>query len=445
MLVGIIDQASAYNGQVLVDGDAVTQRWNDDVDQLDEQCSSAVDMTHESDDDDLLDVACCTLSSNTRTQQLSPFRLVCRSKLGRLMLFIVSLLSVYLLYSSLTSNDALAEGAPPSANLSVSNRSRARAVLSALCDAYQANEVSGDICHRLCFDRDWTIVDLHESSKFVVTLRTGGQDIVLKSQYPRIEHFQQLDPRVSEEAFTDASLDLVNYTVRLGWPTQYKRHLIEAVWPKYKRTMHAPLSNADRRSLWALLSQDEYITFRVLPLSRVTPKIIGTCGHFYQVEHLIAFHMKGYYMNLKAKILVHLMGTLKLFDEFLNEPLQWCDVKFDNLGLAADYPKRFMVMDADMLYTKSRLDTILTSRICTVDSDCVFFDCASKCNNATGYCTQRTNNNVDVFCQKLVHQLFGKFWSKSNRYLAACHDTSISEEQRLANLRLAWSWNLSDV
>lgn len=55
-----------------------------------------------------------------------------------------------------------------------------------------------------------------------------------------------------------------------------------------------------------------------------------------------------------------------------------------------------MVMDADMLYTKSRLDTILTSRICTVDSDCVFFDCASKCNNATGYCTQRTNNNVDV-------------------------------------------------
>uniref|UniRef100_A0A0M3HPN5 C-type lectin domain-containing protein n=1 Tax=Ascaris lumbricoides TaxID=6252 RepID=A0A0M3HPN5_ASCLU len=58
--------SSAYNGQVLVDGDAVTQRWNDDVDQLDEQCSSAVDMTHESDDDDLLDVACCTLSSNTR-------------------------------------------------------------------------------------------------------------------------------------------------------------------------------------------------------------------------------------------------------------------------------------------------------------------------------------------------------------------------------------------
>ena len=46
-------------------------------------------------------------------------------------------------------------------------------------------------------------------------------------------------------------------------------------------------------------------------------------------------------MNLKAKILLHLVGTLKLFDEFLNEPLQFCDVKFENLGLSGDYPKRF--------------------------------------------------------------------------------------------------------
>lgn len=53
-------------------------------------------------------------------------------------------------------------------------------------------------------------------------------------------------------------------------------------------------------------------------------------------------------MGLKAKILVHLMGTLKLFFEFLNEPLQWCDVDFSNLGLSAAKPKRFVVLDAGM-------------------------------------------------------------------------------------------------
>ncbi|VDK87099.1 unnamed protein product [Onchocerca ochengi] len=213
----------------------------------------------------------------------------------------------------------------------------------------------------------------------------------------------------------------------------------------YVRKGRSSLSEADRRSLWALLSQDEYIIFRVLPLTRVTPKIIGTCGHFYQVETLVPFHMKGYYMNLKAKILLHLMGTLKLFDEFLNEPLQWCDIKFDNLGLAADYPKRFMVMDADMLYTKSRLKAVLTNRMCQQDTDCHYFDCYAKCKNDTGFCSDRTNSNLEVFCDKLIYQLYGKFWTKSNRYLAACRDTSVPFEERVAALRLLWSWNFSDV
>lgn len=49
-------------------------------------------------------------------------------------------------------------------------------------------------------------------------------------------------------------------------------------------------------------------------------------------------------MNLKAKILIHLMGTLKLFYTFFNESLQWCDVKFENLGLSAKYPKRLLFL-----------------------------------------------------------------------------------------------------
>jgi len=122
------------------------------------------------------------------------------------------------------------------------------------------------------------------------------------------------------------------------------------------------------------------------------------CGHSYQSEQLIPFRMKPYYLNLKAKILVHLMGTLKLFYEFLNEPLQWCDVKFENLGLSASYPKRFfsffslnlnnfnrfVMMDNDMLYTETKLNEILTSQSCLNDSDCGLFDCESRCNIESG-------------------------------------------------------------
>jgi hypothetical protein len=143
-------------------------------------------------------------------------------------------------------------------------------------------------------------------------------------------------------------------------------------------------------------------------------------------------------------------------------------------GLSAAKPKRFVVLDAgeldvfklesstisDMLYTESKLNSILEAKSCKVDEDCTFFDCTSKCNNATGQCGPRFNDNIDVFCQKLIGKLFGTYWSKSNRYLAACRklnsykwpdlnlnldDTSGNSSKRLADLRLVWSWSLSDI
>lgn len=124
---------------------------------------------------------------------------------------------------------------------------------------------------------------------------------------------------------------------------------------------------------------------------------MGTCGHFYGVEYVVPFKMDAMlYANIKSKILLHLMGTLKLFYDFLNEPLHWCDVKFDNFGLSADYPKRFMVMDADMVFTDSRMQHLMESLRCKSDADCQFFDCTATCIPATGHCSKRTNDNVDV-------------------------------------------------
>ncbi|MFH4981816.1 hypothetical protein AB6A40_008525 [Gnathostoma spinigerum] len=325
------------------------------------------------------------------------------------------------------------------------NRSEAESILRNLCKAYDEDRVSGDLCNRLCYHKEQNVIDYYRGNKVVIIISKGGQKMVLKSLHPYIDDFDELDPHVNEENFTDAMLETVNYNLRLGWPHHYKNHLVETVWPTYIRKHHQPLSEADRRSIWSLLNQDEFTTFRIIPLSRVTPKIVGTCGHFYQVEHLVPFKMKTYYKNLKAKILVHLMGTLKLLDIFLNEPLHWCDAKFDNLGLAAEYPKRFMIMDGDMLYTSSRLNSMLVKRMCKNDEDCNFFDCRSNCNNVTHHCTARTDTNLEVFCKKFVTTLFGDYWTASNRYLSACHQDKVPIEKRMNELRLVWAWSLSEV
>lgn len=38
-------------------------------------------------------------------------------------------------------------------------------MLSAMCAAYEKHRVSGDLCTRLCSDRDWTVIDYHERNK----------------------------------------------------------------------------------------------------------------------------------------------------------------------------------------------------------------------------------------------------------------------------------------
>lgn len=223
----------------------------------------------------------------------------------------------------------------------------------------------------------------------------SGQKLVLKSQYEFYTQFDQLPASLTESEYFDKIIEVTNYYLELGWPRNRIRHLLELIWPVYKRTRI--LSDADRRSLWTLINQEEYLTLSVLQSSKVFPKVTGSCGHFYAVEHLVPFKLDSIlYSNVKSKVLLHLMGTLKLFYDFLNEPLHWCDVKFDNFGLSADYPKRFMIMDADMIYTDTRMHALLHSLVCKTDDDCQFFDCVSTCDSKIGHCTNRTNDNVDV-------------------------------------------------
>ncbi|KJH45420.1 hypothetical protein DICVIV_08544 [Dictyocaulus viviparus] len=380
------------------------------------------------------------------------------------------ILLTYLTYIVLTSSHSVSiMGVKRLASgVQVNTTSRAIDILTELCNSFRAGLISGDLCNRLCYKQEWKVTDYYEGNKVVMILKDGGQTAVLKSKYPSMSDYMQYDKSLNYEKFSDTVLTLINDELHLGWPHHYKKHLMEILWPTLRRTPGEPVTEADRASLWALLQQSEFILFRILPLTRVTPKvtismhdnyeykilvtsyfekcvkIIGTCGHFYSTEALVAFKMKEYYMNLKGKILVHIMGTLKLFYEFINEPLQWCDVRFDNLGLSADYPKRFVLMDGDMVYTESGLRAAFLKRRCASDDDCTIGDCKARCSSNM-MCTDRTNSNLEVFCEKLVRKLFGHNHSSQNRYLLACQESSGNITQRLSDLRLTWSWNLSNV
>lgn len=82
-----------------------------------------------------------------------------------------------------------------------------------LCKAYAKQKVSGDLCNRLCYHKNWSILDIYEGSKIVITIKDGGQEVTLKSQQSYIDDFEHLDPRVNESLFFDA----VSFKFIISW------------------------------------------------------------------------------------------------------------------------------------------------------------------------------------------------------------------------------------
>jgi hypothetical protein len=115
---------------------------------------------------------------------------------------------------------------------------------------------SGDLCNRLCYYDEWDIADFYTSNKYVMLINFGGQKMVLKSLHSQFSHFDSLEANLTQSAFEDLVLNVVNRNLHVGWPSVYKKNLIELVWPPSTRT--TTMSAADRRSLWSLLQQVGY-------------------------------------------------------------------------------------------------------------------------------------------------------------------------------------------
>lgn len=66
-------------------------------------------------------------------------------------------------------------------------------------------------------------------------LKEGGQLAVLKSARATYDQFASPDLKISQDEFSDKVVDLVNQELKLGWPREFKRHLMETLWPTLLR------------------------------------------------------------------------------------------------------------------------------------------------------------------------------------------------------------------
>ena len=138
------------------------------------------------------------------------------------------------------------------------------------------------------------------------------------------------------------------------------------------------------------------------------PNVISTCGHVYAMEHapVVPTLMPPSWHKRTpepprwsevAAVALQILDLVDSLDHDLEEAVQFCDMKPDNIGLSSD--GAFKIIDIDSIFFLSDLEDFSSRTSCRTDRDCHFQYCLGKCNLITNTCEKRMiNNNLQRAC-----------------------------------------------
>ncbi|KOB72771.1 Uncharacterized protein OBRU01_11912 [Operophtera brumata] len=167
----------------------------------------------------------------------------------------------------------------------------------------------------------------------------------------------------------------------------------------------------EKRKLWSLLHDNEYLALFLYDKYNVFPKLVGTCGTFYAVQrlnsisgykHLVSLYDSHAEWAKRVKISIMILDFLLQLEEIFPEPMLICDVKMNNFRVTSDF-KKVKYINLDSIHPLSVANRITgDGSNCKRHSDCDLFDCRSFCNLITYKCQHGVvNNNLQIVCEKI--------------------------------------------
>ncbi|XP_058896315.1 divergent protein kinase domain 1C [Kogia breviceps] len=300
---------------------------------------------------------------------------------------------------------------------------KSRRILAALCQDYRGGALGGDLCEDLCVAGQlrYRRCLYYERGKKVLQADWRGRPVVLKSKEEAFSSFPPLglldgQPEAGGQGFPEAELLLLaagEVKSALGL------ELAEGGLGRLGLGRRGPRLRGQLASLWALLHQEEFVLLSLLRgRSPHAPPVLGSCGHFYAVEHLAAgsprlralFPLDGAARGGRAQaralsgVALSFLDMVRHFEHDFSHRLHLCDVKPENFAIRSDFT--VVAIDVDMAFFEPKMREILEQN-CTGDEDCSFFDCFSKCDLRVHRCgAQRTNSNLQVVCDKILRHWF---------------------------------------
>ncbi|CDW53752.1 Protein FAM69C [Trichuris trichiura] len=297
--------------------------------------------------------------------------------------------------------------------ISNGRRRSAMMIVDALCQRYKEGKLSGSYCEKICSYENLKVFAHSTSNKAVIRIEISDERFLLKSAKQFFDQFDMVPEYISVPAFDNLLNDQIRSHTGLSLDDSLLG--VKSIWPK-----KAMLTLADRRSIWALCSQEEYLNFKLLDFTGLFPKVIGTCGHMYAVPIVKAYTSQWPFLTSSSAADKFIL-TLQTLQYSHSEPLHWCDASSLNLGFSDDPEFPYLILDADMLYTQSGFGSLMAKMPCQHDSDCYFFDCKASCNRSAGWCSShRLNSNVQVVCKKFLPWWYKMVASSNDRLVALC-------------------------
>uniref|UniRef100_A0A8B9YGY9 Divergent protein kinase domain 1C n=1 Tax=Bos mutus grunniens TaxID=30521 RepID=A0A8B9YGY9_BOSMU len=319
-----------------------------------------------------------------------------------------------------------ASGAPSSARPGVPSErctdEKSRRILAALCQDYRGGALGGDLCEDLCEAGQlrYRRCLYYERGKKVLQADWRGRPVVLKSKEEAFSSFPPLGLLDGQPEAGGQDLPEAELLVLAAGEARSALGLepAEGGLSRLELVRRGPPRRGQLASLWALLQQEEFVLLSLLRgRSPHAPPVLGSCGHFYAVEHLAAGspgHRALFPLGpdggrrgqarAVSGVALSFLDMVRHFDHDFAHRLHLCDVKPENFAIRSDFT--VVAIDVDMAFFEPKMREILEQN-CTRDEDCNFFDCFSKCDLRAHRCgAQRANSNLQVVCDKIFRHWF---------------------------------------
>ncbi|XP_036367642.1 divergent protein kinase domain 1A isoform X2 [Octopus sinensis] len=300
-----------------------------------------------------------------------------------------------------------------------------RSIRDSLCELYEDGMVSGRLCYSLCKERVPVLSNCLKQQPNLKEFLWGRNLLVKVNMAP--DNTNVLDT-VLLEPWEGIKQDQFTRMI--------DKYLKEQLGPgDYTTTLHKILNFGDfnsnglltygeARSLWSLLQHREFLLLLLFQDNDTFPRINGTCGSIYAVEHVAnnklfnmksnswlsiflsdAYHWQFPVWKKRAKMSIGMIEFMMDIFEKNGVNYYMCNILPTSFGYTPRYDIK--IIDILSVVSKHHLKTEMSNRSCYTDDDCTFsHNCKTQCNQELRKCSSDlVVPNLKILCDLLMDYL----------------------------------------